>query len=915
MSLFSGLSFGAPWILAGLAILPVVYWLLRVTPPAPRRVVFPPLRLLFGLEAPQETPARTPLWLLLLRLLAAALVIVALAAPTIGQSAKIAGSGPIILFVDNDWPAAQTWKDRQAAITDTLADAAREDRPVAIVPTAGATAPVVTLLDAGEAERGARDLTPQSYLPDRMRAATVLAKTKFNTPPEIFWLSDGLDDRDAQKVADTLSHIGHLKIFADAPGKGPLALKSQQSEPDGFLVTVARADIDGPREGDIEAQGAHGEGLAAAHFKFAPGQNETTAKIILPLEVRNETERLAIANLDSAGTIRLLGAGARRRAVEIVSASNTESQQPLLSDVFYLSRALAPYADARKGTIEDALARNVSVLILADIGNVSGADHDRVAQFVENGGVLLRFAGGRMTTNVDDLVPVKLRVGGRYLGGALAWAAPQHLAPFPDVSPFRGLTIPPEVTVSRQVLAEPSVELGEHTWARLTDGTPLVTAAQRGKGWIVLFHVTAGPAWSSLPLSGLYVDMLHRLLDLAGGARPSEMGTDAAAVFPPIATLDGFGQLGKPPAEVAPIRGSELAKLRASAVHPAGLYGAEGAQIALNAASDDIVLSPMGDLGAASFTYSGVSALQLEAPLLALAILILLVDMAISLHLRGLVAIPRNPFAARAMMILFCVFVVMPRAAHADDAFDMKAALDTRLAYVITGLPDVDATSRAGLTGLGMALKARTSYEPQEPIGVDISKDELSFFPLLYWPMDPREQDLSPQAISKIADYMRNGGTILFDTRDLSLGPIHGADSPGEQTLRRLTAKLDMPPLQPVPSDHVLTKAFYLLQNFPGRWDGGKVWVEALPPPDPDAGPEPARGGDGVSPVIIGSNDWASAWAVDSQGRPLSDVSPGGDEQREMAYRFGINVVMYALTGNYKTDNIHAPALLERLGH
>jgi hypothetical protein len=915
MSLLPGLSFGAPWILAGLAILPVIYWLLRVTPPAPRRVVFPPLRLLFGLEAPQETPARTPLWLLALRLLAAALVITALAAPSIGQSTKIAGSGPVVLFVDNDWPAAQSWKDRQAAISDTLADAAHADRPVAIVPTTGPTPPVVTLLDAGEAERGARDLTPLSYLPGRMRAVAALAKAKFGQPPEILWLSDGLDYGDSQKVADRLSKIGHLRIFADATGKGPLALKSQQSEPDGFLVTIVRGSAAGPREGDIVAQGSHGEGLAAAHFKFAPGQDETSAKVILPLEVRNETERLAIANLDSAGTVRLLGAGAHRLAVEIVSASNTENQQPLLSDVFYLSRALAPYADARKGTIEDGIARNVSVLVLADIGNVSGADHDSVAKFVENGGVLLRFAGGRMTTNVDDLVPVKLRVGGRYLGGALAWAAPQHLAPFPDISPFRGLTIPPEVTVSRQVLAEPSVELGGHTWARLTDGTPLVTAAQHGKGWIVLFHVTASPAWSSLPLSGLYVDMLHRLLDLAGGARPSEMGTDAAAVFPPIATLDDFGQLGKPPAEVAPVRGSELAKLHASAAHPAGLYGSEGAQIALNAASDDILLAPMGDVGAASFGYSGVSALQLEAPLLALAILILLIDMAISLRLRGLVAIPRNPFAARALLLVFCVPFFLPQQARADDAFNMKAALDTRLAYVVTGLPDVDATSRAGLTGLGMALKARTSYEPQEPMGVDIARDNLSFFPLLYWPMDPREQDLSPQAISKIADYMRNGGTILFDTRDLSLGPIHGADSPGEQTLRRLTAKLDMPPLHPVPSDHVLTKAFYLLQDFPGRWDGGKVWVEALPPPDPDAGPEPARGGDGVSPVIIGSNDWAAAWAVDGQGRPLSDVSPGGDEQREMAYRFGINVVMYALTGNYKTDNVHAPALLERLGH
>ncbi len=220
--------------------------------------------------------------------------------------------------------------------------------------------------------------------------------------------------------------------------------------------------------------------------------------------------------------------------------------------------------------------------------------------------------------------------------------------------------------------------------------------------------------------------------------------------------------------------------------------------------------------------------------------------------------------------------------------------------------------SEAGLAGLGLVLKARTSYEPLEPIGVDLDQDDLSFFPLLYWPMDARERDLSPRALSKVADYMRNGGTILFDTRDLTLGSGRGPQSPGEQTLRRLLAKLDVPPLEPVPPDHVLTKTFYLIQDFPGRWTGGKVWVEALPPPGPDAGP--ARGGDGVSPIIIGGNDWAAAWAVDAQGRPLADVTPGGDEQREMAYRFGVNVVMYALTGNYKTDNVHASALLERLG-
>jgi hypothetical protein len=293
-------------------------------------------------------------------------------------------------------------------------------------------------------------------------------------------------------------------------------------------------------------------------------------------------------------------------------------------------------------------------------------------------------------------------------------------------------------------------------------------------------------------------------------------------------------------------------------------------------------------------------------------LLLLLADVLISLWLRGYFANARRWLAFGMGALL--LFVALPlHRAQADNSFDEQAALDTRLAYVITGVPDVDEMSKAGLTGLGLYLKARTSYDPKDPIGVNIEKDDLAFFPLLYWPMDPREQNLSPKALSKVADYMRNGGTILFDTRDLSLGPSRGPDSPGQQTLRRLIGKLDLPPLQPVPSDHVLTKSFYLLQDFPGRWDGGKVWVEALPPRDPDAGPTPARGGDGVSPVIIGGNDWAAAWAVDSTGQPIADVS-GGDQQREMAVRFGINVVMYALTGNYKTDQVHVPALLERMG-
>jgi hypothetical protein len=144
--------------------------------------------------------------------------------------------------------------------------------------------------------------------------------------------------------------------------------------------------------------------------------------------------------------------------------------------------------------------------------------------------------------------------------------------------------------------------------------------------------------------------------------------------------------------------------------------------------------------------------------------------------------------------------------------------------------------------------------------------------------------------------YLRNGGTILFDTR--SAGGAAEISS-----LRELARGLDIPPLVPVPQDHVLTRAFYLISEFPGRWSGGTLGVER-------AG---ERVNDGVSPVIAGGNDWAAAWAMDDAQRPIYPVVPGGERQREMAYRFGINLVMYTLTGNYKSDQVHVPEILKRL--
>ena len=244
-------------------------------------------------------------------------------------------------------------------------------------------------------------------------------------------------------------------------------------------------------------------------------------------------------------------------------------------------------------------------------------------------------------------------------------------------------------------------------------------------------------------------------------------------------------------------------------------------------------------------------------------------------------------------------------AQQGDDAFALKATLETRLAYVETGVPAVDEVSRQGLRGLTQVLLHRTAVEPGEPLGVDVARDELAFFPLLYWPVTTEQRPLTAGAVRKVNDFLDNGGTIFFDLREPQAGSsLLGRASPGSRSLRRLTRDLDMPALTPVHPEHVLTKAFYLLQEFPGRFTGGTLWVERTD----------EAAGDGVASVIVGSNDWTGAWAIDVGGRPLFAAVPGGERQREMAYRFGVNLVMYALTGNYKADQVHVPALLERLG-
>jgi hypothetical protein len=929
------LAFLSPWVLTGLIALPVIWWLLRFTPPQPQRHLFPPFRLLLELRRTEETPDRSPWWLTVLRMTAAAIVIIAFARPVLNPSEFSGGSsGPLAIIVDDGWAAAAGWSTRQALLDNLLQGAALRGRQVMVVATASDAAPAVEAAELAERRAGA--LAPVPFAPSRLArlAAAGRALGPADDIADVVWIADGLDYGDGAAVGETLGRLApnaEVTMFVDGAAQAPLWLTPADVEDGVLTVSVTRAEASERRSGEVSAYALNGRLVDRQPFVLGDGETSARVDFGLPSDLRNQVVRVAVSGVSSAGAVTLLDERWQTRIVALVSGGSAELAQPLLAPLYYVERALAPFADLRKPVfgqaqpdIKEMIADGLSMLVLADVGTLIESDREAVTQWVENGGMLVRFAGPRLASGGGELLPVALRQGGRTLGGALSWDRPQSLAKFDDDSPFAGLTAPGEVQVTRQVLAEPDVSLGEKTWARLEDGTPLVTASRLGRGRIVLFHVTANADWSNLPLSVLFVDMLNRLLRLSQSVASSDTAAGDAAftLLRPNLVLDGMGRLGAPPPTAEPIERAQIDDARPSIANPPGFYGPSSGRFALNTISDDDTFAPLQPpAGADLRQLDGGQERELLHWLLIAAIALMFVDLIAVMAISGQIVLRRTASAVALAVALGAVAGGPARAqdatGFAHDEFALQATLTTRLAYVVTGDEEVDAVSEAGLGGLGLELRNRTALEPGAPLGINLERDEMVFFPLIYWPVLPDAEQPSEAALARIDAYMKNGGTLFFDTRDEinALPSVGGGrDAPGLAALQRILAGLDIPALSPVPANHVLTKAFYLLQSFPGRFDGGPLWVEASAETDGAVAPTDRSNADGVSSILIGSNDYAGAWAIDGGGTPLLPMGSGIERQRELAFRVGINIVMYALTGNYKADQVHIPALLERLG-
>lgn len=916
--LLSQITFMHPALLATLLALPVLWYILRITPPAPKTLFFPAARFLKNLHAEEQTSAQSPWWILLLRLLMAALIILALARPVMNPAEGLSGQGVVRVVIDNSWASAQLWSRQTSAAEEIITQAGREKREIYLLPTAaalGAEAPKQHgPVSAGEALSILRGVSPHPW-PAQYDTLieTVETQEKAETAIHTVWLGHGLDEGGAALLAKTLQRQGSVHYVRPSNEKLPVILRPAQNSASkgqkegGHAVRInvdAPSDIANQVPVAVKALAQGNDLLDVQSTVLTPGTLPKTVSFEIIESLKPKITQFRITGRNGAGGVFLIDDQYKKRAVGIAAPAQEASSAPLIEESYYVQRALEPYADITLGDVDSLIKDNVSVIILPDIAAMPADTLNDLQNWVKEGGLLLRFAGPNMTEIGSEqfLLPVTLRAGGRSLSGSLSWTEPQTIAPFPEGSPLYGLNVSGDITIRQQVLADPGQDMEGKVWATLSDGTPFITAATEDQGLLVLIHTTANTQWSDFALSGLYVSTLKRIVQLAGQSATQKSFNFTS--LDPILVMDGYGGLTTPSAAIDPINAENLDTLVPSAKHPPGLYGRGHMQYALNLGTNLPALSAMKNLPAsvAQSYYDTDYEIDIMPYLLYAALMLFCLDWLIMIFVVGK-GLPRLPKKILPVLV-FAAITVTSGTSYAAEQKDIQYASGFYLAYVKTGDGTLDAMAQRGLETLAETLTRRTSVEPKGVVGVNPETDTLAFFPLLYWPISEAGTAYSGKAMSNIQSYLDHGGTILFDTRDQNRGTRSFHATPKAKKLRQITAALNVPPIAPIPDDHVLGRSFYLLDKYPGRYSEGTLWVE----------PQTLSGRDNVSSIMVGSNDWIGSWADSASTAQHGRFRSYDNRQQEMALRFGVNLVMYVLTGNYKADQVHIPHILERLG-
>jgi hypothetical protein len=926
MDIFANLSFITPQLLCCLCLLPLLWFIFKAIPPQPRPLELPTARFLIGLETENAASDKLPWWLKLLRVVLFAAIIIAAAAPYIKPHEELTIKGEsLAIIVENSWAAAPHSDAQKDKALSLIALAEQQKKTVLLIKTIPdhEKQSRITLRTPSEARSMVEHI---KLYPWKANHVALLQELRDNTDKlkaakTFHWLGHGYDDGDLQSNIAYLNKLGKVDYYKPDDSAAALVIKralNAEGRESHKSIQIDGAFNDNKKALRITAKDQFDNVLSFITLKDIKNNSDTDISALWDgIEMQDIAPNyLQASTLKHAGSVRYVSANIIKQRVGIAAASDTinREESPLIQSLYYLSKAVEGKAPHNIAPIHDLIEWKATLIIIPENYALSGSDTETLTAWLENGGTLLRFPpNANIKQQGKVLMPVELLDDERNIAGRLDWQEPLTLGSIPQDSPLSGIAEDKTLEIKRQILATPAMSNAAASWALASDGTPLITAKGFGKGRIILMHTQAKPGWSNLPLTGFFINTLHRIVDISTGARISvdrstALSTDLEnASFTAYKVINANGDLIEPPSELNAQNLKDIQSKPLSHNLWPGIYRSNNAEIIVNLGDKINAIKTIypQQLKASVKPYIKERNINLLPYFVALIIGLILAEWLSIAILTGFTPFYKKPSKhslSTWLLIGLCSLMLtnpsFAQSANNDD--EAQRANSLNLAYIKSGNPIIDSMAEKGLRFVGNALEARTALYDVKVMGVKLDSDELAFYPVLYWPLTTAE--LRESEYAALNKYMNSGGMLFIDMRNgrKISQTLYNKNS----ELIKLGNHLAVPLLSPLPENHVLRKSYYLLSkdNIAGRYKTGDIWLDLGNSADKNT-PKDEQDSQYVARLLIGANDWIGLWSDES-----ADIY-----EREKALRFAINLIMYALTGTYKQDQVHTKAILERL--
>ena len=896
LEFFQNINFINPSALLGFILVPVLFIILKSFPPKPSRITFSSLFIIKKIKIDNSKILKYPIWLLLFRILILALVIAFFSEPYFKNKSFTNNQYKnYIIFLDSGWSASSKWGSYKNVILDIASEAEKNKSKLYLINTSRFERDDLKFFYKKEnLAIYLNKLKPEPLQIKRINKNDLLfLKNKYSNL-NTFALFSKFDSKDIEEQNKYLSSI--KKIFPDvkiiSPQNSITIIDKVDVKNEAIFIKLKRfGDLNTTKKIKINILGNNNEIFYNKIYKIPAGRNFIEIKEDLPIDLINRTHKIKLINESHAASVFYFDDANKQKRIAIVSDNSESNKNPLLSPNYYIKKALLDYK-LIFGTLEEILTKNPNLIICSEDVKINDEYTEKINSWIEKGGILIRFSGPKSKKTNLFLSDKNIQKSIRTIGGDLSLSKKVSIKDFSKTNIFYGINTKNKIKFKKQLILYETENI--KTLIFLNDNTPLISAKDKKKGKIILFHVTANNDWSDLPFSSLFKDILNRILLFSE--------TPSFEISSPLKIskkIDQNGNLSSPDKIVYYNPLSDLKENYPNKKIPPGIYENNTISYAINL-SGRLNLEPFYNNIDKQYQITNSyknDSVELKKYILNLIVLFFLLDVFISILIKNNL----NPFQIKYISKYFTLVIFISMLLEKNVASN-ELTNNIYFAYVSSKNLEVDEIVFKGLSALKAKVSERTAVEISGVRKINLKQDDIFYYPLIYWPFAEPMEKLDKKTKIKLKNYFDNGGVIFFDFFSNNR-KIISTSSQELTDIRSFLSFLDINELKQLSKNHTLTKSFYLLKNFPGRWNNKILLLDN----------KDLEIKDGVSSVILGFNSWASAWALDKNNYPLFPLAPSGEKQRELAYRFGINVLIYSLTGNYKSDQVHSKSILKRL--